>query len=228
MITLYGPRQAPFTEKVRRGLVYKGFEFEIVEPESPEDYRRWSPKTGQLPALHVDGEVIPDSTDILFHLEAMRPEPPLLATDPTTAAQQRQLEDWSDESFLFYFLKYRRLLEGVDTPLPTRSEPSAALPPPRRSPGPLRRFAGWLRAGGTWERPVTGILRELGDHMDDLVNFLGGRPFFYDQRLSMADLGVYSMLHIMRNDAIPGASVLLGQRSSLVAFMARVEEVTGG
>ena len=85
-----------------------------------------------------------------------------------------------------------------------------------------------MRAGGTWERPVTGILRELGDRMDDLVNFLGGRPFFYDQRLSMADLGVYSMLHIMRNDAIPGASVLLGQRSSLVAFMTRVEEVTGG
>ena len=36
-----------------------------------------------------------------------------------------------------------------------------------------RRLGAWLRAGGTWERPETALLRQVADRMDDLVNFLG-------------------------------------------------------
>ena len=225
MITLYGPRQAPFTEKVRRALIYKGYEFDLVEPESPEDYKRWSPKTGMLPVLDLDGDTVPDSTDILLRLDQERPDPPLLATDPTIAAQQRQLEDWADESFLFYFMKYRRMVDPDR--LPTRADSTPGRERDDDS-GPLRRLLAWLRAGGTWERPHTGLLREVGDRMDDLVNFLGARPFFYSDRLSMADLSVYAMLYTMRRDAIPGSALALGQRPPLVAFMMRVEEATGG
>lgn len=64
--------------------------------------------------------------------------------------------------------------------------------------------------------------------MDDLVNLLGGRPFFYAERLSMADLSVYAMLHTMRMDAMPGSAAALGRRPTLVSFMSRVEEATGG
>ena len=105
MITLYGPAHTPFTEKVRRALLYKGLEFELVEPTRGEDYKRWSPKTGQLPVLDLHGEHVPDSTDILVRLDQAYPEPPLLSPDPTVAAQQRQLEEWADESFLYYFMK---------------------------------------------------------------------------------------------------------------------------
>ncbi|MGH0028614.1 MAG: glutathione S-transferase family protein [Myxococcota bacterium] len=228
VITLYGPRQAPFTEKVRRGLIYKGYDFRLVEPDGPEDYKRWSPKTGQLPVLDLNGESIPDSTDILLRIDRDRPDPPLLSTQPNVAAQQRQLEEWADESFLFYYLKYRRLTDGVEAPMPTRAEADGVLEGGDATSGTLRRIGAWLRAGGTWERPHTGILREVGLRMDDLVNFLGARPFFYAQDLSMADLGVYSMLHTMRVGAIPGSEKLLGERPSLVAFMGRVEERTGG
>lgn len=228
MITLYGPRQAPFTEKVRRALIYKGYEFELVEPESPEDYKRWSPKTGQLPVLDLNGESVPDSTDILLRIDADRPQPPLLATDPTVATQQRQLEDWADESFLFYYLKYRRIVDGVAAPMPTRADQGDVRAQDPEPSGALRRFGAWLKAGGTWERPQTAIAREVGLRMDDLVNFLGARPFFYAQALSMADLAVYSMLHIMRAGAIPGSEKQLVERPSLLAFMARVEDLTGG
>src|SRR5262249_40811528 len=93
---------------------------------------------------------------------------------------------------------------------------------------PLRRLLAWLKAGGTWERPLTGLQRELGLRLDDLVNFLGARPFFYSDRLSMADLGVYAMLFTMRRDSIPGSAKLLAERPSLVAFLGRVEDATGG
>jgi glutathione S-transferase len=102
MITLYGPAQAPFTEKVRRALIYKGVEFELREPQTPADYKRWSPETGMLPVLDIRGEHVSDSTDILLRLDELYPEPPLLSADPTVAQQQRQLEDWADASFLWY------------------------------------------------------------------------------------------------------------------------------
>ncbi|HEX5065513.1 MAG TPA: glutathione S-transferase family protein [Myxococcota bacterium] len=227
MITLYGPARTPYTEKVRRALLYKGLEFELVEPTSAEDYKRWSPKTGQLPALDLNGEHVPDSTEILLRLDQVYPEPPLLSPDPTVAAQQRQLEEWADESFLWYFMKYRRQAMGEDVAAqPPLAGEGTAPPTARKGSSGLRRFLAWLRAGGTWERPHTALLRELALRLDDLANFLGTRPFYYSERLSMADLAVYSMLATLREDAIPGAALLLAARPTLVALLERVERVT--
>jgi glutathione S-transferase len=159
------------------------------------------------------------------------PEPPLLSADPTVAAQQRQLEEWADESFLWYFLKYRRMAMGDNfaMPLPLAGDlDPPPQPPPRRSSSLLRRLAAWLAAGGTWERPHTALLRELALRLDDLANFLGTRPFFYAERLSIADLAVYSMLCYLREDRIPGASLLLAARPTLVTLLERVERETGG
>ena len=75
MIVLYGPAQAPYTEKVRRALLYKGLDFAFEQPSSEEDYKRWSPKTGLLPVLDLDGEHIPDSTEILYRLDEVYPDP---------------------------------------------------------------------------------------------------------------------------------------------------------
>jgi glutathione S-transferase len=227
-ITLYGAARVPYTEKVRRALLYKGLDFEFQEPTTTEDYQRWNPKSGMLPVLHVGDEVIEDSTQILFALDARYPDPPLLAPDPTVAARQRQLEDWADESFLWHWMKYRRMIGGGELALPIKGEAPNLQAAPETPSSPLRRLRAWIKAGGTWERPITGLQRELGSRMDDLVNFLGARPFFYSDRLSMADLGVYAMLFTMRRDAIPGSAKLLAERPSLVAFMARVEDATGG
>jgi glutathione S-transferase len=222
-IVLYGPAQAPYTEKVRRALVMKKLEFELLEPQGPEDYRRWSPETGLLPVLTIDGQRIADSTAILLRLDERFPEPPLLASETKIAAQQRQLEDWADESFLFYFLKWQRLRqqrEAADAAAASRGWLA-------RSPI-LRRLAAWLRAGGTWERPETAIVRGLGDRLDDLVNLLGTRSFFYADRPSMADLAVYGMLSTVERGSLPSSTELLHARPGLVAYMRRVEAETGG
>jgi glutathione S-transferase len=110
-ITLYGPARIPFTEKVRRALLYKGLEFDLMEPSGPEDYRRWNPKSGLLPVLEIDGEIYPDSTDILFKLDELFPDPPLLSSDARISSQQKQLEDWADENLLWYFNKWLRSRE---------------------------------------------------------------------------------------------------------------------
>ena len=68
-IILYGPARAPFTEKFRRALILKDLVFELREPSGPEDYLRWSPETGLLPVMRIDGELVSDSTNILLKLD---------------------------------------------------------------------------------------------------------------------------------------------------------------
>jgi glutathione S-transferase len=214
VIKLYGPGNTPFTDKVRRALIFKKLDFEHFEPESPDDYKRWSPKTGLLPVLDIDGEHIPDSTEILFRLEELFPEPPLLSADPRIAGQQRTLEDWADSNLSWSSNQWRATRDAEPKPEGRRSG--------------LRYLLGWLKTGGTWERPEISIVRSLGARMDDLIGFLGSRPFFYSETLSMADLSVHSMLITMRHDFIPGSIRLLEERPVLAELMTRIESATGG
>lgn len=231
-IILFGPRMAPFTEKVRRALVLKGLQFELREPTSLDDYSNWSPETGLLPVMTIDGQLTSDSTAILFVLDELYPDPPLLSRDPVVADQQRSLEDWADESFLWYFMKWLNFrgepamtTPNVDRIQTTHDDFRKNEAKPFRW---FRRLLAWLSAGGTWERPETSLLRGLSDRLTDLSNFLGARAFFYADRVSIADLAVYSMLLTMRRDAIPGSQQLLTNQPTLVEFMRRVERETGG
>ena len=222
-ITLYGQAQTPFTEKVRRALLMKKLPFELFEPSGPEDFKRWSPDTGLLPVLTIDDERIADSTAILLRLDERFPQPPLLAAEPKIATQQRQLEDWADESFLFYFLRWQRVRQQREA-----AEAAVSNRGGLARIAMLRRLLAWLRAGGTWERPETAIVRGMADRLDDLVNLLGTRPFFYAERPSMADLAVYSMLRSVEHGSMPDSTQLLLSRPGLVAYMRRVEAETGG
>jgi glutathione S-transferase len=207
----------PFTEKCRRALVLKQLEFELREPSGPEDFRRWSPETGLLPVMTIDDELVSDSTSILLRIEALYPDPPLLSPDPAVAAQERQLEDWADESFLWYYQGWLRA--GGE---------AGARPPPGGARGRLRRLGARLRARTGREAPQTDLLRGIDDRLGDLENFLGARPFFYADQPSMADLTVYAMLRSLQMDQITGAARLLAGRPALLAFMRRFEQATGG
>jgi glutathione S-transferase len=139
------------------------------------------------------------------------------------ATLQRNLEEWADENLLWHFNRWQHL-QRASAPEP--GEAAGAWRALVQRVRPLRRLLAWLAAGGTWERPETAILRSLSDRLDDLVQFLGSRSYFYSERISMADLGVYAMLHTMHGDLIPGTSRLLAQRPALLEFMRRVERKT--
>jgi glutathione S-transferase len=224
-IVLYGPSLAPYTEKVVRALGLKKLPFELREPAGPEDYKRWSPETGLLPVIEIDGRRVDDSTRILLALDERFPDPPLLAREPKTAAMQRRLEDWADESFFWYWSQWSRMLEE-------RAEHAARLAAYRFS---------WLRPG-TWFESLWGqgagprpdparerfLLGEIARRMEDLVGWLGARPYFYADEPSMADLAVYAMLRNVRAGSFGSAQELLEDRPALVSFMRRLEDASGG
>ncbi len=189
-IVLYGPVTAPFTRKVQAALAVKKLPYEFVEPQSPEDYRRWNPETGLLPLIDVNGERVHDSSRILDFLDARFPEPALVAADPKVAQSQRRLEQWAEAAFTFYWIHYLRRLVDAD-----------------EEGGPAR----------------TGMRDEFAQRLDDLVNFLGGRPYFYADEPSRADLAVWSFLAGVREAVGPEVAAVLEARPALLEYMARVD-----
>jgi glutathione S-transferase len=210
-ITLYGPRAAPFVVKVEFALLLKKLEFTLVEPQGPEDYRRWSPETGLLPVIDVDGTRVHDSSAILDYLDQRFPEPPLVSSDPKLASSQRRLESWAEETLTFYWLNYLRALVREDEAAAgesSDSSPRSLLS--RRKKSPVVNFE-------------EGLGKEFGQRLDDLVNFLGSRPFFYSDRVGRADLAVYSLLHDVPGVAGKVVAAAVEARPVLVDLLQRVE-----
>ena len=225
-IVLFGSRISPFVEKVARGLGLKKLAFELVEPASPLDLRKWNRQTGKMPVLDLDGERLYDSTFILRTLDERFPSPPLLADDPHLAAAQRQLEDWADESLYWYLmaLRWSDRNAAATAEQITGSAP-ALLRPVVRAIVPW--WVGRMPAvQGLGRLPYDVLVRELGGRLDDLVRVLGDRPFFYDDRPGVADLAVYGQLHMARSGPTPEVDGLIAERAALVAHMQRVEQAT--
>lgn len=220
-ITLYGPPQAPFTVKVELGLRLKGLDYALVEPQSPEDYRRWNPETGLLPVVLFGEERVHDSTTILMRMDELYPEPPLLSDDPKLADAQRRLEEWCDETFFFYWLRLQRQRALEAEAGPRRTGLATWLLDLALSRGPRPR----RRDGLSTE--VVDIVDQLARRCDDLTNLLAGRPFFYGDRVGMADIAVYAILAQMRSGTFPRGPEILADRPALLALMERVEAATG-
>jgi glutathione S-transferase len=220
-IIIYGPVAAPFVTKVKFGLAMKGLANEIVEPTGPEDFRRWSPETGLLPVMQIGDTRIADSERILDWIDEHHPEPPLVARDPRTARAQRALEHWTGETFYYYWLRWLRALFDVPGLVdhPTSGTSSQI--------GDLSRLGILSRvreavAERSGDSAIATLDKEFEHRLDDLIGFLGGRPFFYADRPSRADLTVVAFLHSLDDGHIPGGRRMLAQRPALVALAERV------
>lgn len=67
---------------------------------------------------------------------------------------------------------------------------------------------------------------EYSRRLDDLVNFLGGRPFFYSETLSRADLAVYAFLARLADAVGRAAQQEVDRRGALRRHLERVESAT--
>jgi glutathione S-transferase len=240
VITLYGSRASPFTEKVARGLALKKLEFVLVEPVSTVDFRRWNPASGTLPVIDLHGERIHDSITILLRVNELLPEPPLLAGDSRTAGNQLRLARWIDETFFWYWNRWihRAGVAPPVGPFHTLAGESLSEAERRLREAELPRPTGvslrsWIAArvrgraeserGSEEER----LLHEACHRVDDLARLLAPRPFFFADRVSIADLAAYAMLRNLALDCIPGTRRHLERRPALLEFMKRVEQETG-
>jgi glutathione S-transferase len=217
-ITLYGAAITPYTIKVARALHWKGLPFTLEEPKSAEDYRRWSPKNGLLPVLDLNDTRVQDSSAILDLLDERFPEPPLLASDPLVAREQRQLEQWVAETFFYHLLRW------------VRSRVSDAEPRAGGGLGPMMRL-GLIGPNGKLRPEVFDASRggpgpDFDNALVELTKLLGSRTWFFADRMSRADLGVYGALQGLVHDRYPGGSALLRLHPKLWRHTERVDAAT--
>lgn len=224
--TLYGSRLSPFVEKVARALQVKRIEFDVVDPRGPNDLKKWNPTTGKMPVLDIGGEKPFDSTLILRRLDDLVPEPPLASRDPEIAAKQRFLEDWSDESLYWYVMALRWNPANSKATIAQIAE---------FMPAPLRpvlgvvlnwQIGGQARAQGLARLPLGTVLDELGRRFDELEVFLGDKPFFFSDAVSVADLALFGQFATLRSGPTPQGARLLDARPKLAAFFDRVDAAT--
>jgi glutathione S-transferase len=215
VIRLYSQSMNPFTEKLARALTMKRLDYERVEVSSPSEIARLSPVTKKLPVLEIDGERRAESEQILTWLEKRFPEPSLYSRDPHIAAQQRRLAEWSDTSFLWYWDRWRQ----ARFPRPGDEQPASA-----GLLGRLRGHLGQRTAPSRVELRELEVIGEMVHRLDDLVGFLGNRPFFHAEEPSAADLSVCGMLSIILNGPMEAAGEELRERPILVEYMERVEK----
>jgi len=215
-IKLYTQQMNPFSEKVAAALALKGLPFERILCEEPEDIQRLSPIARTLPVLEIDGRRKADSARIIEWIDQLYPTPALYSSDPKTAEAQRNLADWSDNSFAWYWNRWRTARypqPGDEAPI----EESLIT----RIKDQIGRTLGHAPKTRADLRELE-IIRELQDRMDDLVGFLRDRPFFHADEPSIADLSVYSMLVVLQSGPIPGCAEAIAERPTLAAFLDRM------
>lgn len=224
-IVVYGP-PGPFVEKVLLGLAFKGLRgAEVVEPQSPEDFRRWNPETGLLPVMDFAGTRVIDSSGILDWLDARFPEPPLVARDPWIARQQRRLETWIGETFYFYWVRFLRArLAALEGPPPTPDQYAE-----QAEGGELARLgiAGRVEELLGARTGPDDLGPEFGRRLADLAGLLGERPFFYADRPSRADLTAVAFLRSLESGSVPGGPALLAAQPRLRELLERVRAALG-
>lgn len=221
VIRLYTQTVNPFSEKVAAALALKALPFERVVSDDPDDVARWSPIARTLPVLEIDGRRRADSMAIIRWIDELAPEPPLYSADPRTAVAQKSLAQWADDSFLWYWNRWR----AARYPRPGDEEPvtDSLL-------GRLRRRVGRPFGRGPASRAEQReleVIDELEDRIADLVGFLGTRPYFHADAPSIADLSIYSFLVVLQQGAIPGCAEAIAERPSLIAFVERMRARIG-
>lgn len=227
-VQLFGSRLSPFVEKVVRALVLKRIVFTLVDVKSPSDFKRWNPLTGKMPVLDIDGERTVDSTFILRKLDGLVAEPPLFAADPDVAARQRFLEDWSDESLYWYGMGLRWSAVNADATVKQviGSAPIPSLLRPLVGMIFRRRVSAQAHAQGLARLPLDVLVTELAARLDEVLVWLGARPFLFAERPSAADLAIFGQLWMLRSGPTPQATELIDARPALRAYYDRIDAAT--
>lgn len=213
---------SPYSLKVIYALRYLEipFEVETVGPRKPGFVSR-----KRVPAAHINGELVEDSTNILKAIDKLHPGPSRLYPEaPALLADTTLLEDWSDESLTMYlgyyrFMKdenFRRFMERALSKVPPLMRGFVAKSFRRRF---QKRFA--LHAISVL--PEEERRERFAEHMHMLALKLEPRDFLCGPRPTAADFAVYGTLDNIISGRIPELCPLILREKPLQAWLERME-----
>ena len=227
-ITLYQYEISPFCEKVRRILNYKQQTYScenITLLQSQLGKTKKLGVAGKLPALKIGTEMISDSTDIAYRLEALFPEKSLIPTNKKQQAHMHFFEDWADESLYFYEVYLRFAIKSNQAHWGKESakydHPAFAAIAKFVAPKVLNDVAN---KQGIGRKDWATVEKDLNRHLSSLEDWLEDESFLVADKLSLADIAVFSQLHCMLTT--PQGQAAVSQYSNIQRWMKNVDQLT--
>lgn len=230
---LHGLKQSYFTGKLEGYLRVKGVPFDFVEMDTA-DFRACGRATGvlQMPQLQApDGRWLTDTTAILRHFEAERPEPALQPSGPVAAFLSLFLEDAFDE-WLWRPALYYRWAFHEDSRLMGRQLGRTII---RDVPGPLglravvirrRQQRTFLREDGVTAETAPLVEAIYADTLAVLEPIFASRPFLFGERPVAADFGLFGpMFRHFFSDPTP-AAIMRETSPNVMAWVSRLWALT--
>ena len=210
--------------KVRAILDHKRVQYERVTTHGSTmlELRRRG-KTGKVPAVEIDGELIVDSTDIAYALDERFPEPPLMPADPRERGLCHVLEDWADESLYFIGLYYRWHEAEGRKPIPAAFGKSVSGRIAYRFY--LRRILGQIRGQGTLRKTPEHVRRDLERHLDAIESMLASRPCLLGDIPYLCDFALWGQLNYLNRTPVGGEAIK--PRQAIGSYIERMKPASG-
>ena len=206
--------------KVRAILDYKRLPYERVNPLGPTILTlRRRGRTGKVPAVEIDGELIVDSTDIAYALDQRLSDPPLLPAEPRERGFCHVLEDWADESLYFIGLYYRWHEAEGRKPIPDAFGKSLSGRIAYRFY--LRRILGQMRGQGTLRKAPEHVRRDLERHLDAVEAILASRPYLLGDRPYLCDFALWGQLNYLNRTPVGGEAIK--PRQAIGSYIVRMK-----
>ncbi|HSP78871.1 MAG TPA: glutathione S-transferase family protein, partial [Myxococcaceae bacterium] len=216
---------SPFCLKVHRGLKYLGLPYERLHG-LPVSFKKYNP-AGQVPVLLVgDSEAVPDSTDILQRIQQLAGRTFLEGEDPKLAAEALLWEEFADTNLAGFLVASRFADE--------RNWPGVREAFLKAVPGPLRGLIGRairkriiqaLVGSNVWRAGPEACWRRFSQTLDALEARAPGDGFWLGA-FSVADIGLFSMLHSMRIPLTAWQAEQVAARPKLTRYLERVNAAT--
>jgi glutathione S-transferase len=208
-LIVYGASISPFVRKVRALLIEKNLPYQldpVIPFNPPPEWRKISP-LGKIPALRDGDRTVADSSVISAYLERRHPKPALYPSDDYANARALWFEEYADTALM------AAVGAGVFAPLVIL--PMLQRVPPDRA------------------RAKKAVEEELPPLFDYLQGELGSHSYLVEDRFSIADISVASVLvnlhhcdfHIDRK-RWPQLAAYIERIHARPSFKALIEEET--
>lgn len=216
---------SPFCLKVHRALKFHGLSYERRHALRPSEHKKYNP-TGQAPVLLIDGKPVPDSTAIIKALDALGSKS-LIPADRSKRAEAWFWEDYADGVLGYYVFAARWFDDRNWDAL--SADHFAPMPGFLKPWLPNRIRKRILKSMSSMEFIRVGqaeCWKNFQEHLDMLEDKAPESGYWLGEDLTVADIGLFGILHALRSDLSQWQWDEIDRRPRLRAWLDRVDAVT--
>jgi glutathione S-transferase len=220
---------SPFCLKAHRALVVAGLRYRRAVKTLPSQAKPYNP-TGQYPSLVVDGQSVPDSSDILRKLDELSGGKLTVGLQGAAVGEAWLYEELGDATVNGYLLA-SRWADDENYPR-TRDAILSGIPKL------VRGVAGMVFRGGVvkklvardvWRAGPAACWRRFSETLDALEARAPEKDFWMGTPSpTIADLGLFGQLQSVRTRVTPRQRGWVEARPRLRGWLDRVDAVTQG